>query len=130
MPGDSHDPRTTEEKARADLKRNSEMGLAPKQSPLTREPSVTDGTFGANTGRPPEAIRQEEAANPTRTDEDASRRGTGPGEPNDPTRGGYHHADSRMGHSHSDKVGDLERTITNSDDPNEGLPDRLKNQER
>lgn len=128
MPGDRHDPRTPEEKARADLKRNQEMAVAPKQSPLTREPSVTDQTFGANKGRPPEAIRQQHAANPTRTEEPA--RGTRPGEANDPTRGGYHHADTRMGHRHSDKVGELERTITNNEDPDAGLPDRLKNQER
>jgi hypothetical protein len=42
-----HDPRSEAEKARAELKRNSEMGTAVSQSPLTQKPSVTPKTFGA-----------------------------------------------------------------------------------
>lgn len=40
------DPRTEAEKARADLKRNDEMGLAPQESDAERVPSVTPETFG------------------------------------------------------------------------------------
>ena len=41
-----HDPRSEAEKARADLKRNAEMGAATQQTPVTRQPSVTPETFG------------------------------------------------------------------------------------
>ena len=47
MVNKKHDPRAEAEKARADLKRNSEMGAAVSQSPLTQKPSVTPKTFGA-----------------------------------------------------------------------------------
>jgi hypothetical protein len=40
------DPRSESEKARADLKRNSEMGLAPPESDDEVIPSVTRETFG------------------------------------------------------------------------------------
>ncbi len=40
------DPRSVAEKARADLKRNDEMGLATPESPLEEGPSVTPETFG------------------------------------------------------------------------------------
>ena len=46
MAGDPHDPRSEAEKARADLKRNAELGYAVNQTPLTRQPSVTPETFG------------------------------------------------------------------------------------
>lgn len=47
MTGSSDDPRSEAEKARADLKRNAEMGGAgPTQTPLTHQPSVTPDTFG------------------------------------------------------------------------------------
>ena len=41
-----HDPRSEAERARADLKANSELGLAPPESPITAQPSVTPATFG------------------------------------------------------------------------------------
>lgn len=47
MTGSSEDPRSEAEKARADLKRNAEIGGAgPTQTPLTHQPSVTPDTFG------------------------------------------------------------------------------------
>jgi hypothetical protein len=42
------DPRSEAEKARADLKRNTEMGGAVSESPLEHQPSVTPETFGAH----------------------------------------------------------------------------------
>lgn len=48
MTGHSHDPRSEAEKARADLKRNSEMGTAVSETPLTRQPSVTPDSFGVH----------------------------------------------------------------------------------
>ena len=47
---DPDDPRSTAEKARADLKANSELGLAPPESPAERRPSVTPETFGEGPG--------------------------------------------------------------------------------
>lgn len=44
------DPRSEDEKARADLARNAELGLAVPESPLEEEPSVTPQTFGDTTG--------------------------------------------------------------------------------
>jgi hypothetical protein len=46
-----HDPRSEAEKARADLKRNAEMGSATQQAPFTRQPSVTPDTFGEHGGK-------------------------------------------------------------------------------
>lgn len=43
------DPRSDAEKARADLARNSELGMAVPESPAEREPSVTPKTFGDTT---------------------------------------------------------------------------------
>jgi hypothetical protein len=40
------DPRSEDEKARADLARNAELGLAVPESPLEQQPSVTPETFG------------------------------------------------------------------------------------
>lgn len=45
----ARDPRSEAEKARADLARNSEMGLAPPESPVEQQPSVTPETFGDTT---------------------------------------------------------------------------------
>ena len=42
------DPRSEAEKARADLKRNTEMGAAVSESPLEHQPSVTPDTFGVH----------------------------------------------------------------------------------
>lgn len=47
---DPRDPRSEAEKARADLKRNDEMGLAPPESPAEQRPSVTPETFGEKVG--------------------------------------------------------------------------------
>lgn len=43
-----HDPRSEAERARADLKRNSEMDMATPESPVERLPSVTPDTFGVH----------------------------------------------------------------------------------
>lgn len=47
-PREPTDPRSISEKARADLKRNDEMGLAPQESDEERIPSVTAETFGVH----------------------------------------------------------------------------------
>jgi hypothetical protein len=46
---DRYDPRSEAEKARADLKRNTEMDMAIPMSPAERRPSVTPETFGERT---------------------------------------------------------------------------------
>ncbi|WP_029030446.1 hypothetical protein [Salinarimonas rosea] len=96
-----HDPRSEEEKARAALKRNQEMGHAPKQSPLTRQPSTTPETFGEHHGHPPEDYAADRGADPGR-----------PGSDNDPRQHGHGHADTRMGHEHVSDLSEVERTIT------------------
>lgn len=45
----ARDPRSDAEKARADLARNAEMGLAVPESPVEERPSVTPETFGDTT---------------------------------------------------------------------------------
>jgi hypothetical protein len=50
--GNKHDPRTEAEKARADLMRNAEMGMAVPESPIENRPSVTPETFGEASDRP------------------------------------------------------------------------------
>ncbi|GGK35795.1 hypothetical protein [Salinarimonas ramus] len=94
-----HDPRSQEEKARAALKRNQEMGHAPKQSPLTREPSTTPDTFGEHHGRPPEDYAPQDSPG-------------APGSDNDPDQHGHGHADTRMGHEHVSDLSDAERVVT------------------
>ncbi|KLK94279.1 hypothetical protein AA309_04815 [Microvirga vignae] len=47
----TRDPRSDAEKARADLARNAELGLAVPESPLEEQPSVTPQTFGETTKR-------------------------------------------------------------------------------
>lgn len=47
------DPRSEAEKARADLKRNGEMGIAPPESRDETDPSVTAETFGERGGTSP-----------------------------------------------------------------------------
>ena len=42
----TRDPRSEAEKARADLARNAELGMAVPESPLEQGPSVTPRTFG------------------------------------------------------------------------------------
>jgi hypothetical protein len=46
---DPKDPRSEAEKARADLVRNDQMGLAPPESPEQVRPSVTPEAFGERT---------------------------------------------------------------------------------
>src|SRR3954465_12998182 len=48
MSPSSADPRSEAEKARADLKRNTEVGTAVSESPLEHQPSVTPDTFGVH----------------------------------------------------------------------------------
>jgi len=48
----ARDPRSDAEKARADLARNAELGLAVPESPLEQQPSVTPQTFGEDTDAP------------------------------------------------------------------------------
>ncbi|UVF20127.1 hypothetical protein HPT29_002950 [Microvirga terrae] len=63
----SRDPRSDAEKARADLARNAELGLAVPESPLEEGPSVTPETFGDTTEngqvppRPGQTLAQAEA---------------------------------------------------------------------
>ena len=45
----TRDPRSDAEKARADLARNAELGLAVPESPVEQQPSVTPETFGEST---------------------------------------------------------------------------------
>jgi hypothetical protein len=46
---DPKDPRSEAEKARADLARNDQMGMAVPESPEEARPSVTPQTFGERT---------------------------------------------------------------------------------
>lgn len=66
MSKDPHDPRSVAEKARADLARNDQMGLAPPESPAEERPSITPETFGEKTGAGYErtAIDREERDDP------------------------------------------------------------------
>ena len=63
----TRDPRSDAEKARADLARNAELGLAVPESPLEEGPSVTPETFGDTTEngqvppRPGQTLAQAEA---------------------------------------------------------------------
>jgi hypothetical protein len=65
----SRDPRSEDEKARADLARNAELGLAVPESPLEQQPSVTPETFGE--GRPTETPESYYRRQPTGTLADA-----------------------------------------------------------
>jgi len=65
-----NDPRSVDEKARADLKANAEMGLAPPESPAMRKPSVTPETFGETEG-----FKDDPARPPEGDDDDAMSRG-------------------------------------------------------
>lgn len=106
-----HDPRSEEEKARAALKRNQEMGHAPKQSPLTRKPSTTNETFGEHPGRAPEELEREQTAR-EHADGGSDAPDKHAGDPNDPRQHGHGHADTHMGHEHVSDIGAVERTIT------------------
>lgn len=109
-----HDPRTEAEKARADLVRNSEMSGAPAQSDLERRPSTTPETFGEH-GSKARALDPSDGVTaggpqPERRAEEQ------PGRDNSPGQGGYAHADSRIGHEHSEILSDVERMVTGRDD--------------
>ncbi len=58
----SRDPRSDAEKARADLARNAELGLAVPESPLEEGPSVTPETFGDTTDKASKEARDQAAA--------------------------------------------------------------------
>ena len=63
---DPKDPRSEAEKARADLKRNSEMGIAVPESAVEQRPSVTPETFGERTsaGYENDAVNREDRDDP------------------------------------------------------------------
>lgn len=48
---------------------------------------------------------------------DKDRKGKQPGTDNSPGQGGFHHADTRMGHEHSKSLGDAERLLTGTEKP-------------
>jgi hypothetical protein len=113
----THDPRTEAEKARAALRANDQMGLAPPESDMERRPSTTPETFGAHgreaenlTGHDGVTAGGEQRRDVTNPDED------GPGTDNDPSTGGFGNADSEFGHSSSEMLSDLERVVTGRDD--------------
>ncbi len=76
------DPRSDAEKARADLARNAELGMAVPESPLEQKPSVTPQTFGETTGKARDFAAAEgvEAGgiDPERDDGDSTGTGTIP----------------------------------------------------
>ncbi|MCB8823069.1 hypothetical protein [Microvirga rosea] len=76
----TRDPRSDAEKARADLARNSELGMAVPESPLEREPSVTPKTFGDTTQKANVLVDPEGtgAGGPERDDGDSTGTGTIP----------------------------------------------------
>jgi hypothetical protein len=57
------DPRSDAEKARADLARNAELGLAVPESPVEQQPSVTPETFGDTSELARKEARDQAAAN-------------------------------------------------------------------
>ena len=61
----ARDPRSDAEKARADLARNAELGLAVPESPLEEQPSVTPQTFG-DTSENGRVLRNGEGASSNR----------------------------------------------------------------
>jgi len=65
----TRDPRSEAEKARADLARNAELGLAVPESPAEQQPSVTPETFGDTTenGR---VIRDDQGGTANEADRD------------------------------------------------------------
>ncbi|MBZ6077686.1 hypothetical protein [Microvirga puerhi] len=71
------DPRSEAEKARADLARNAELGMAVPESPLEREPSVTPRTFGDTTQKADLIDNSEEAAARRLEQDDGDSTGTG-----------------------------------------------------
>jgi hypothetical protein len=109
-----HDPRSEAEKARADLVRNSEMGGAPAQSDLERRPSTTPETFGEH-GSKAHALDPSDGVVAGGVEPNAPKYKQ-PGRDNAPGQGGYGHADSRMGHEHSEILADVERMVTGKDE--------------
>ena len=113
----THDPRTEAEKARAALRANDQMGLAPPESDMERRPSTTPQTFGVH-GREAENLEGHDgvtAGGKERRDVTSPDEG-GPGTNNDPSQGGYGTADTEFGHSNSEMLSDLERVVTGRDD--------------
>ncbi|AWM85755.1 hypothetical protein [Microvirga sp. 17 mud 1-3] len=75
----TRDPRSDAEKARADLARNSELGMAVPESPAERKPSVTPRTFGDTTQKANDFVAQEGLqAGPEWDDGDSTGTGTIP----------------------------------------------------
>ncbi|KAA2236895.1 hypothetical protein [Salinarimonas soli] len=112
----THDPRTEAEKARAALRANDQMGMAPPESDMERRPSTTPETFGVH-GREAENLEGHDGVT---AGGEARRTSTnpaehGPGTDNDPTTGGFGIADTEFGHSNSDMLSDLERVVTGRD---------------
>lgn len=60
-PESDRDPRSVAEKARADLKANSELGLSPPESPVMERPSVTPETFGETGGFTDDTVPPDDA---------------------------------------------------------------------
>jgi len=125
----SHDPRSEAEKARAALRANDAMGLAPPQSDLERRPSTTPETFGAH-GREAENLAGHDGVvaggAPERPRTNPAEAGDAPGRDNDPSRGGYGNADSHMGPMSSDMIAGLERAVTGRDDDDADAMSRAK----
>lgn len=76
----TRDPRSDAEKARADLARNSELGMAVPESQMERRPSVTPQTFGDTTQKANDFVAQEgmQAGGPEWDDGDSTGTGTIP----------------------------------------------------
>ena len=75
----TRDPRSDAEKARADLARNAELGLAVPESPLEEGPSVTPETFGDTSELARKEARDRSAARAAEPleDDDGDSTGTG-----------------------------------------------------
>lgn len=103
-----------------------EMARDPDEQPRTARKAAAP----AAAGRRPSATAPSGARAPSRsrkTTTEAGLRSRGkkdptggqpaPGQDNDPKRGGYLHADTAMGTSHSEMLADLEQTVTGSGPP-------------
>ena len=77
--------------------------------------SSTAGSGAKPPSRPRKATTQaDRTASPSRGKKGAAAGQPTPGQDNDPKRGGYLHADTAMGTSHSEMLADLEQTVTGS----------------
>jgi len=68
--------------------------------------------------QPREAFMADENAAKKKATEDAPAQKQ-PGTDNAPGQGGFHHADTRMGHEHSKLLGEAERVVTGKKKPPE-----------